>query len=84
MDNNVDDKLYHSDIPFRSVFNQLPDMMWICMQDGRLVEINSAGVNLLAYDSRNDILARDFLQPLSEPQEFLDVAEIDGKTGFRA
>lgn len=58
------DRVHNSDIPFRNVFDQLPDMMWICRQDGRLVEINPAGVSLLSYDSRNDILSREYLYNL--------------------
>jgi PAS domain S-box-containing protein len=64
MGKHMRDSVYHSDIPFRSVFDQLPDMMWICSKDGQLLEINPAGVDLLAYESRDDMLSRDYLYNL--------------------
>lgn len=83
MGKNLKDRLCHSDIPFRSVFDQLPDMMWICRQDGRLVEINSAGVKLLAYDSRNDILSRDYLYNLFQNHKnYLMWQKLMAKQGY--
>jgi PAS domain S-box-containing protein len=69
MGKHLRDTLLHSGTTFRSVFDQLPDMMWICKQDGRLVEVNSAGVGLLFYDSRYDILSKGYLHSLFHSQK---------------
>jgi len=69
MGKNLTNGMYPFDIPFRSVFEQLPDMMWICGRDGRLVEVNAAGVDLLAYESKNDILSKEYLYNLFQNQK---------------
>jgi two-component system NtrC family sensor kinase len=57
------------DRTFRQVFEEIQDPMWICSPQGRIIDINPAGVTLLGYKSKEDLLSVGSLSSLFHSQK---------------
>jgi PAS domain S-box-containing protein len=53
----LEDHLRNSENKYRRVFEGSQDMIFITSKDGIFKEVNQAGVNLLGYDSKEELLA---------------------------
>ena len=83
MGENLHDTVRHSDTTFRSFFEELPDMMWICEQNGKLIDVNPAGLELLAYETKRELLSMDNLRCLfHSPKNFATWKRIMEKEGY--
>ncbi len=51
--------LRESEAKFRDLFESSKDVIYISTPEGRLLDINPAGVQLLAYDSKEELLEAD-------------------------
>jgi PAS domain S-box-containing protein len=49
---------------FRKLFEEIRDMMWVCDPNGALGDVNRAGVELLGYESKEELLTTGSLGSL--------------------
>jgi PAS domain S-box-containing protein len=52
------------DITFRAIFEELKDMIWISTLQGKLIDVNSAGVELLGFSSKDELFGLETITPL--------------------
>jgi PAS domain S-box-containing protein len=62
-------ELIESEKKYRRLFEDSKDMVYICNKNGQVIEINSSGLEMLGYDSQED------LQPLTLEDMFLNKEE---------
>jgi PAS domain S-box-containing protein len=78
----AEEDLIASEQRYRALFEESKDIIFISTPGGRLVDINPAGIHLLGYASREDILSIDLnseLFPTSEEQsKFIQMLEHEG------
>jgi len=78
----LEDDLVFSDRKYRRLFENSKDMVFITTRDGLFKDVNQAGVELLGYDSREELLALRSLKNLyANPvhkREFQKQIEADG------
>ena len=67
---------------YRSLFESSKDAIYISTPDGRLVDINPAGVELFGYDSAEELLmvdvGRDLYRHQGDRKRFLDTVDSEG------
>jgi len=76
------DLLFESEQKYRTLFEESKDVIFISSVDGKILEINPAGVELLGYDSKEELLSVNigtdlFFQPQSR-NEYKHLIERDG------
>lgn len=75
--------LRESEKRYRSLFEESKDLVFIASPSGRFVDINPAGIELLGYSSKNDILnmdmAREFYANAGDRDSFMQSL---GEAGF--
>lgn len=57
----AEESLRESEEKFRSIFEDSKDMIFICSADGRIEDINPAGIALLSYGSREELVKRNLV-----------------------
>ena len=62
-------ELFESEKKYRRLFEDSKDMVYICNKNGEVIEINHTGLEILGYDSKED------LQPLTLEAVFRDKKE---------
>lgn len=67
---------------YRSLFESSKDAIYISTPEGRLVDINPAGVELFGYDSAEELLmvdvGRDLYRHQGDREKFLDTVDREG------
>ncbi|MBW1786137.1 MAG: PAS domain S-box protein [Deltaproteobacteria bacterium] len=53
----LEDDLRNSETRYRRIFEGSKDMILIISKDGRIVDVNPAGIDLLGYDDKEELLA---------------------------
>lgn len=66
---SVERALREGEEKFRRIFQSSKDAILITSGNGRIVEINEAGIELAGYDSRDDLIGRDVAEFFKSPQE---------------
>ncbi len=56
--------LAKSETKYRRIFEDSMDLIFVADQDGRLLDINPAGLRMLGYDSRQNLMAQETLASL--------------------
>jgi len=56
--------LAKSETKYRRIFEDSMDLIFVADHDGRLLDINPAGIRMLGYDSRQSIMAQETLASL--------------------
>jgi two-component system NtrC family sensor kinase len=69
MGKNAESEVRLQDHTFHQVFDSIRDTMWICTPQGRIIDINPAGVALLGYESKQDLLSVGSLSRLFHSQK---------------
>lgn len=76
------DALKDSEQKYRTLFEESKDVLYICSLDGKLLEINPAGVELFGYDSKAEMLdisiGRDLFVNFQERQFCMRALEEQG------
>ncbi|MDD5153839.1 MAG: PAS domain S-box protein [Desulfovibrionales bacterium] len=71
-----------ADERYARIFNTSNDILYSTSKDGKLIDINPAGVNLLGFDSKEELLAINTVQSLylnpGDRQKFQEKIEKDG------
>lgn len=71
-----------SEEKYRSLFEETKDMVFISTPEGKFIDINPAGIQLLKYDSKEELLmvdiARDLYWDPNKRQEFLQLIHRQG------
>jgi two-component system cell cycle sensor histidine kinase/response regulator CckA len=57
-------ELKESEEKYRRIFDDSQDMIYITTREGRLIDVNRAGVELLGYDSKQELLGIDSVEVL--------------------
>ncbi|MBW1675852.1 MAG: PAS domain S-box protein [Deltaproteobacteria bacterium] len=57
-------ELKESEEKYRRIFDDSKDMIYITTREGRLIDVNKAGVELLGYDSKQELLDIDSVEVL--------------------
>ena len=67
---------------YRELFQASQDMIFISTPEGRIIDINPAGLELLGFERKEDLLrvniARDLYQDAEDRQRMLDILEEQG------
>ena len=75
--------LAKSETKYRRIFEDSMDLIFVADRDGRLVDINPAGVRMLGYDSGKQITARHSLVSMvGHPEQAKDLIKEIQNTGF--
>jgi two-component system NtrC family sensor kinase len=61
---NAEINLRKSERRYRSIFNESMDMIYMASLEGKIIDINPAGVDLLGYNSREELMAIDIAKNL--------------------
>ena len=74
--------LRESEEKYRKIFDESKDMMYITTRGGRFADVNEAGVKLLGYDSKQEVLDMESAELLyhnpSDRKRFQESIEQDG------
>jgi PAS domain S-box-containing protein len=73
--------LQEAEEKYRRIFEKSKDMVFITSVDGKFIDINQAGVEMLGYENREElfkVLAKDTYFNPEERKKFQDVIEEDG------
>ncbi len=80
---NKTNKLKESEEKYRRVFDDSKDMIFITTREGRLIDVNQAGVELLGYGSKRELLEIDSVDLLyANPGDMKQFQEKIEKDGF--
>jgi two-component system cell cycle sensor histidine kinase/response regulator CckA len=75
-------ELMESEEKYRRIFDESKDMIYITTQGGRFADVNEAGVKLLGYDSKQEVLDMESAELLyhnpSDRKRFQESIEQDG------
>ena len=61
----AEENLGVSEGKFRSIFENMVEMYWCATVDGTIIDINPAGLDLLGYETQEDIVGKNFFEELS-------------------
>jgi PAS domain S-box-containing protein len=76
-------QLRESEQRFRHIFENSPVMVYRSDYNGRILDINRAGVELLGYGSREDLIGQEAARFLyADPKDRLRFQKIINRTGF--
>jgi PAS domain S-box-containing protein len=79
----AEEALRRSEEKYRTLFEESKDAIFISARDGQFLDINPAGVALLGYDSKEELLKVDNINKLSvRPQDYAALTEKLEKDGF--
>jgi len=77
------DVLAKSETKYRRIFEDSMDLIFVADHDGRLLDINPAGIRMLGYDSRQNLMARETLASLIiSPDDARELFSDVRRTGF--
>jgi len=76
------EELQKSEEKYRSIFERSRDAIILTDNDGKIKEINQAGVNILGYKTQKEVLALESATELFENQEFSKIQETVSREGF--
>lgn len=80
---HAEDALLESEDRYRKLFEDSKDAIYICTVDGKFLDINQAGVDLLGYASKEELLKTNIDQDIYFDQEVRDrTKEIIRTQGF--
>ena len=66
----AEEELRKSEEKYRTLFEESKDVVFISMPEGKLLDINPAGVKLFGYSSKDELLSVDIVRDLySNPQD---------------
>jgi len=75
-------ELKESEEKYRRIFDESKDMIYITTREGKFIDVNQAGVELLRYDSKQELLGIESVEVLyddpSERKPFQERIEKDG------
>ena len=75
--------LAKSETKYRRIFEDSMDLIFVADQNGRLMDINPAGVRMLGYESREELVRRQNLTAIIEhPEEARELIAEIRRTGF--
>jgi len=75
--------LAKSETKYRRIFEDSMDLIFVADHDGRLLDINPAGIRMLGYDSRQDLVAQETLASLvRSPEDARKLFAEIRRTGF--
>jgi PAS domain S-box-containing protein len=70
----AENELRLSEAKYRSIFDKSMDMIYVVTPEGKFIDVNDAGVKLLGFDSKEEMMSRtikDLYVDLSERDEIL-------------
>jgi PAS domain S-box-containing protein len=75
--------LEKSETKYRRIFEDSMDLIFVADSEGRLLDINPAGVRMLGYDSRQDLMDHEsLLSILPDPAEARELMAETQRLGF--
>ncbi len=79
----AEEALRESEAKFRWLFENVPDGIYLSTPDGKLVDVNKTLVQMLGYDSKEELLAADIANELyinpSERKSLIKELEVNGR-----
>ena len=80
---NAEERLRHSEERYRSLFEESIDAIYVTTPAGKFLDINTAGVKLFGFDSRDELLALENVKELYDnPEERERTKQIMETDGF--
>jgi two-component system NtrC family sensor kinase len=76
------EKLQKSEEKYRTIFERSRDAIILTDPNGKINEINQAGVNILGYNSQKEVLAFESAAEIFEKKEFSKIQETVSREGF--
>ncbi len=67
---------------YRRIFEDSKDMLYMVSADGKLIEVNQAGADLLGYGSKEEIMQGDVREVFLHPEDPKRIMERVGEEGF--
>lgn len=75
-------ELQQSEEKFRSLFEESRDMVYITSPDGKFLDINSAGVQLLGYADKDEALHSNVRDTYLNPEDRIKFQELIKRQGY--
>ena len=67
---------------YRRIFEDSKDMLYMVSADGKVIEVNQAGADLLGYGSKEEIMQGDAREVFLHPEDPKRIVERVGEEGF--